>query len=345
MGFLDRVRDVAVRLEGRLREGGLPPRYPTVAVELAPDRITAVRVAADRKSREVRVQEVASCDLPAGAIEPSLVRPNVLQPEPVRSAISAVLSRMVSRDHRVSVLVPDHVARVALLGFASLPRTRRELADLVWFRMAKSLPFKQEEAAMDLVVLDRNPAGGSQAAEISLLAVFIHRAVLEQYEGLLTGLGYWPGLVGLSTFELYNLFRPRIAGQGGGDRDALLLNVTPHYLSLLIFSGAALIFYRCKPHPRGATEAESLASLGREIYTSLAFYQEKLLGRGLERVFLRVGGMPRDAVLKVVQTEAGCPVEPLDLLQVLGVAGNVSLGAEEAERIAPAAGAVAGRRS
>ncbi|MEK7730273.1 MAG: hypothetical protein AAB363_00285, partial [Planctomycetota bacterium] len=137
----------------RIGADPLPPRYPLVAVELAPDRVTAVRLAADRKSGRLRLEAVQTRPVPDGAIEVSLTKPNILDPKAVAAAVTEALHRLGPKDHRVSVLLPDDVARVALLGFATLPKTRRELADLVRFRMAKSLPFKPEEAVMDLMVL------------------------------------------------------------------------------------------------------------------------------------------------------------------------------------------------
>jgi hypothetical protein len=343
--LLDGVRSLAALFEGGAVDARLPPRFPDVAIEITPDRIVGVRVEADRKTKAVKVSAVESHEIPDGAIEPSLTRPNVLAPEPVLIALRAIFTRLAAGEARVSLLIPDHVARVAILTFATLPRSRRELAELVRFRMAKSLPFKPEEAVMDLQVLSGAQGAGAGPGGASVLAGFIHRAVVEQYEGLFTAAGYWPGLVGLSTFELYNLFRQRLEPPRGEEKDALLVNATPHYLSMLIFRGEELIFYRCKPNAADAEDEGGPAGLRREIYTSLAFYQEKLLGRGLGRAFVRAAGVARETVREAVIGETGCEVAALDLNEVLPLAPPLSLGTEDASRAAPAAGAVAGRRS
>jgi type IV pilus assembly protein PilM len=344
------LRDLVGRLEGAVFPATLPPRYPEVAVEIAPDRLTVVRVAPDKKSRSPVVRAVETRELPEGAIEASFARPNVLVAEPVMQALESALSGVGPPDHRVSLLIPDHVARVALLSFATLPRTRRELAELVRFRMAKSLPFKPEEAAMDLTLLHGAPtaavgAGGAPTAGITVLAAFVHRAVLEQYEALLAAAGYWPGLVGLSTIELYNLARPRLAAIRLPDKDTLLLNATPHYLALLIFRGGELLFYRCKAFPGIPGADEVLVAMRREIYTSLAFYQEKLLGRGVGRVLVRATGLPEAPVLEAAGSEAGCEVERLDPRSIVSAAAALALDDEAAARAAPALGAAVGRRA
>lgn len=340
MALVDRVKNLPAVLEG----GGFerwPPRYPSVAVEIAPDRITAVRVEADRRSKQVEVRGFEARDLPAGAIEPSLTRPNVLLAAPVERAVREVLAALAPGEHRVSVLIPDEVARVAILPFATLPRTRREIADLVRFRMAKALPFRPEEAVLDLLILAGGAGTPPGPAGAAVLAVFVHRAVVEQYESLFKACGYWPGLVGISTFELYNLFRPLLETHAVSDRDSILLNMTDHGLSILIFRDEEIIFYRCKPHAAGG---DGLVDMRREIYTSLAFYQEKLLGRGIGHAFVRSLGLPREQVREAVTAETGCAAEFLDLSRVLPVAGTVSLSGESASLAAPAAGAIAGRR-
>ncbi len=327
-------------------EEGLAPRYPDVAVEIGEDRIVGVRLETDRKSKQRRLKAVEVRDLPEGAIEASLTRPNVLAPEPVAQAIESILGRLAPGEHRVSVVLPDAVARVAILPFATLPRTRRELADLVRFRMAKSLPFKSDEAVMDLNVLSGAAAAGPGPAGAAVLAIFMHRAVVEQYEGLFTALGYAPGLVALSTFELYNLFRPHLRARRLPDRDGLLLNAAPRSLSLLILRDEELIFYRCKSQAQtGEGDVDPLTDLRREIYTSLAFYQEKLLGRGIGRCYLRVRGpVPVQVVADAVTAEIGCEAEVLDPLQIVPPAEGTAVSTLEAAGAAAAAGAVAGRR-
>ncbi len=308
------------------------------------DRVTAVRLAADRKSRVLKLAAVVSRPVPEGAIDVSLTKPNILDEKAVWSVVAETLHTLAPKDQRISVLLPDDVARVALLGFATLPKTRRELADLVRFRMAKSLPFKPEEAVLDLMLLAGRPAQPGAAAA-SVLASFVHRAVVEQYETLFSSCGYWPGLVSLSTFEMFNLFRPRFAAKRLPDKDSLILNVTRHYLSVLILRDRDIIFYRCKPHLSGGASADPMTDVRREIYTSLAFYQEKLLGRGIGRVFLRSAGLPVEPLREAVSAEAGGETEILDPLAHVALNGAPVLAAEEAAWAAPAIGAVAGRRA
>jgi len=340
MALKETIERVRVLFEGTSLDSPLPPSYPPAAIEIAPDRITGVRIARERRGGRMALKAAVTHPLPEGAIDLSLVRPNVNDPAAVGAALDQVLRAVAPGEHKVSLLLPDPVARVSLLNFQSLPSTRRELVEMVRFRMGKALPFKAEEAAMDLMPVASAKGAPSAGA---LLAIFMHRPILEQYEGLLTARGYWPGLVGLSTLELYNLFRGSIS-VGVADRDAMLLNLTRHALTLLIVSNGQIIFYRCKPHPGAAAES-SLEGVKREIYTSLAFYQEKLLGRGIGRVWLRAAGISETAAIEAAGTEAGCPVEVLRLGQAVQGGDAARLDDVAAADAAPAAGAAAGRRA
>jgi hypothetical protein len=333
---LERVRTM---FEGTSLDSRFPPRYPPAAVEFSPRGVTGVRVARERRGGRPAILAAAWREFPAGALVASLNRANIVDPAAVGAALEGVLAEVAPGEHRVSLLLPDNAARVALLNFTTLPATRRELAGMVRFRMAKSLPFKADDAVMDLMLL--NPTGAASVGAV--LALFMHRPILEQYESLLAERGYWPGFVGLATFELYNLFRGRL-DPGAADRDLLMLNMTRQYLTLVIVSGGTIIFYRCRPHA-GSGDDPGFAAVRREIYTSLAFYQEKLLGRGIGRVWLRATGVPVDEAAEAVREEAGCPVDVLRLAESLPAGEGVALDEEALARVAPAAGAIVGRRA
>src|SRR5206468_4389229 len=110
----------------------------------------------------------------------------------------------------------------------------------------------------------------------------------------------------------------------------------------VILRDTDVIFYRCKPHTQAAS-GDSQTDVRREIYTSLAFYQEKLLGRGIGRVFLRCAGMPPETIREAAGAETGGEVEILDPLDVVPINGARPRSPGLASVAAPALGAVAGR--
>jgi hypothetical protein len=340
------LADVGRRMTALFDGGGLerrPPRYPEVAVILASDQVIGVRFHQDRRSRRLVLQAFDSEPLPAGAIEPSLAKSNVLAAEPVVAALRTLLAKVAPGEHRVSAILPDDAVRVSILSFATIPRTRRELTQLVRFRMAKSLPFKVDDAVVDLMVVG-SQGGAPAPATVSVLAVFAQRAVIEQYEALFRACGCWPGLLSVATLEVHNLFRRRMEGVADPERDVVLLALTPAFTSILIFRGHDLLFYRCKPHLATGVE-EGLLETRREIYTSLAFYQEKLLGRGIGHAWVHSAGLPREAVRQAVAGEVNCALDFLDLSDVVACAEGVTMTADQAAMVAPAVGAVIGRRS
>ena len=345
MGLKETLERLRVLFDGTSLDSPLPPPFPPAAIEIGPERISGVRVVRDRRARRMVVKAAAWRDLPEGAVEASLTRLNVRDDAAVGTALDEVLKAVAPGEHKVSLLLPDAAARVSILTFPALPGTRRELEELVRFRMTKALPFKADEAAMDLLPLGAPVGAGATPGAGAVMAVFLHRPILEQYEALLTTRGYWPGLVGLSTLELFNLYRTLLGASTAQERDLMLLNLTHRDLSLLIASAGKVIFYRCKNLPVGEGGLPEIQAVRREIYTSLAFYQEKLLGRGLARVWLRTAGMDPQPVADAVREEAGTSVEVLSLSQVLHLGEATGLHESGAALLAPAAGAVAGRRA
>ena len=345
MGLKQQLERLRVLFEGTSLDSPLPPPFPPAAIEIGPERVSGVRVVRDRRSKRMVVKAAAWRDLPEGAVEATLVRPNVKDVAAVGAALDEVLKAVAPGEHKVSLLLPDASARVAILTFPSLPETRKELEEMVRFRMTKSLPFKAEDAAMDFVPLGAPAGAGAIPGAGAVMAVFLHRPILEQFEGLLTSRGYWPGLVGLSTLELFNLYRALLGPNASHERDLMLLNLTHRDLSLVIASAGKIIFYRCKSLPVGEGGLPEIQAVRREIYTSLAFYQEKLLGRGLGRAWLRTAGMDPQPVAAAVREEAGTAVEILSLSQVLHLGEAMGLEESGAALLAPAAGAVAGRRA
>ena len=75
-------------------------------MELAADRVTAVRLTADRKSGALKLAAVVSRPVPEGAIEVSLTKPNILDEKAVWSVVAETLHKLAPKDQRISVLLP-----------------------------------------------------------------------------------------------------------------------------------------------------------------------------------------------------------------------------------------------
>ncbi|HEV8376381.1 MAG TPA: hypothetical protein VGR38_09165 [Candidatus Polarisedimenticolia bacterium] len=323
----------------------LKPRHPAVAVTVLPGRVAAVRLGpplAGRKGKDRRpvVTAYQEALLPAGMVVPSLTRANFSEVAPVEEAIRTVLHGVAPREDRVCLVLPDSVARVSILRFNRMPATRREVVDLIRFRMQKVLPFRVEEAALDYQLLSQ-----PDTLEPEFLVTLAQRTVLFQYERLLTGTGRLPGLVDLESFNLVNLLARAHRGEPES-ADWALVNAASGYLTVLFFRQGSLCFYRSKAvadEERSAGD-RLVAALRRELASCAAFYREHLSGTMLAHAVLRASNGESRVLPGLVQEELGCPVQALDA----GLAVALPAGSDGAEPrwqgLAPALGAALGRR-
>jgi type IV pilus assembly protein PilM len=318
----------------------LEPRYPGVAFDLDPRSLAMVRVGRRKKDAYVASYDVE--EVPPDLVEMEFSRVRLTSPARFRAIVSRVIEKDPVRSNRASLVLPDSYARVALLPFEEMPRSRQDALDLVRWKTKKAVPFKVEEAAVDYQVL---PAAGPG---LTVLAVLTPRSVVEEFESAFASLGIHAGLVELSTFALINLYRPVLEKESAAGEEVLLANVCGTFFSFAIFRGGRMVFFRSKPFALMAGEdgaVGALRLLKREMQTSLVYYREKLEGKGIARAYLRVADLDPAAVSAVVAAEAGGQAGFVDPRRVVAVDGRFTgdHGERALQRIAPALGAIVGR--
>ncbi len=333
-GLRDLVRYVRhVELE---RVRGLRPAYPPVAVEVNPRELVLARLR--RRRGRIELEAHASEPVPEGALGLSMLRPNVKGAEAVVATLRRLYERTGTRPGRVSVVLPDNLAKLALVPLPERPASKRHLAALIRFRLRRAVPFRLDDAVLSYQLL---PGAGRS---VSVLAAVMLRSVLEQYERVFEAIGARPGLVDLCTPNLYNLCRPQLQAAVEGGADAALLNCAHHYFSLMILRGGELVFFRCKSLPAGnGDDAKLDGVLQRELNSSLSYYREKLGGQGLRAILLRSVGPPIEEVASLLHELGAGPVTVVDPTTKLALPEGVRLEREVGQRLAPAVACAAGR--
>jgi len=259
----------------------------------------------------------------------------------VEQALLEVLQEVAPKEDRICLVLPDSVARVSILRFNRMPSTRREILDLIRFRMQKVLPFRIEEAALDYQLLSE-----PGAEEPDFLVTLAQRTVLFQYERLLTGMDRLPGLVDLESFNLVNLLAKTANHGNPATGDWALVNAAPGYLTVLFFRGGSLSFYRSKSLAEEERSVERFhPALRRELASCVAFYREHLMGSTLERAVLRTSNGDSRFLPGLLQEELGCPVEALDPGKAVELPAGSDPSDPRWQGLAPAMSAALGRRA
>ncbi len=276
-----------------LRRWFVDPEPPLVAVEVRPRSLGVVRVVREREG--LALAAAASLDLAEGALKLSISEDNIANPAAFRATLRSACERAgVLAGARVTLVLPDPVARVTLLPASEVPaRSAAEAQELVRFRLRKALPFEVRDARVAL----RREAD-------TVLAVTSSRAALDPYEAACRECGLDPGRIELCGLVLMDAV---LASRPPDDR--LIVNWDHDYASLLLARGGAPALVRTLLGPA----AESAEALRREIEGTLVYYHERLGGQGLHGLSVRSAGSERAPLLLPEGVQL-----PADPIQVFG---------------------------
>lgn len=273
------------RLPGALRRAGrwaartlVEPALPLVAVEVRPRALAAVRLA--REGGGLSLGAAATVELPAGALDVSLARPNVADGEAFGAALGAVLERVGALSGGdVSLVLPDPSVRLALVPAAGLRGRRGEAEETIRFRLHKALPFDVRAARV---------AWSAGRGEQALVAVALE-AVVGGYEDALESLGLHPGLVEPASLAL---LAAADAGAAAGDR--LLVNWDDDYVSFVLTRAGQPLLLRTLPGGGGRDDVARHATSTRQ------FHRDRLGGGELSDVVVRSAAVPGDEAVDLL---------------------------------------------
>ncbi len=299
-----------------------PP--PDAAVELATDSV-AIATLGTRGS-DPAVDAFAQEPLPAAALTPTLLGPNVPNRAAVVAALKSVVSRLASRPKRVALVVPDSAARVSLVRFDHVPAKRDDLDQLIRWHLKKSAPFPVEDACVTYAPATTAPDGGRE-----FLVALARRDSVREYESVCEEAGLQAGIVDLSTFSVINGF---LAGGRIPSGDWLLVHMKADYASIAIMRGGDVIFFRTRPEG----EADAFADL---VHQTTMYYQDRLSGQGFGRVL--VGGTGRtgadvEVARRDLEERLGTAVEPIDPTRLALLPEGLGSSSDAAGRITPLVG-------
>ena len=302
---------------------------PTVAVELAADRVSAASI--ETRAGALVINVHASEPLPAGALVPSLTAPNIHNRQIVLSALERVLER-TGHPRRIGLVIPDLVAKVALVRFEQVPARAADLDQLVRWQVRKTAPFPIEEAQVTYV-------RGLKAIDGQEFIVSLaRRSIVEEYEQLCADAGAHAGVVDLATFNVINAALASMPAAAGGDNDWLLVNVAADYASIAIVRGSDLIFFRNR-----ATDGEG--TLADVVHQAAMYYEDRLQGGGFARAFL-MGASGANArqnadaeeLRRSLQERLQKPIETVDARRAASLTDRITASPALLDTLAPLVG-------
>jgi Tfp pilus assembly PilM family ATPase len=296
------------------------PPAPLAAVEVRARALGAVRLVAQGTGRALG--GAASVELPEGTLKLSISEPNIANPEAFRQGLRSVVEKAgILGAGRVALVLPDPVARVALLPAADVRGRGAEAEEMLRFRLRKAVPFEIRNARLasqSIHVPGREP---------QVLVAAILASVLEEYEGACRALGLEPGLVELAGLAILDSVE-----ESRRSADRLVVNWDDGYVSIILSQGGAPVLIRTLT----GADAGSPANVVREASQTALYYRERLGGAGFAEAIVRSTVIPVTEAALLLEEPLGLRPEALDPWGTL-VGGDRSA----AQILAGAAAAVA----
>ncbi len=175
----------------------IKPPAAGLGIEFRNEQLVLARFAEKRGRKELDL--CLKAPVPPDVLEFSMMEPNIKDPEGLSAFLKQLLEQAGVRRRRIAVTLPDTLARVSVTELPEAPRSKKEVTDLLRFRLKKSLPFGTEQARISFAsVPSKTP---------SYLNGVMHEDVVSQYEELLSGLGFHVGVVETSSLSLLNLWQ------------------------------------------------------------------------------------------------------------------------------------------
>lgn len=263
---------------------------PAVAIEIASNRISAVRV-----SRTGNVEQFATEPVAAGMIVPSAVNPNIVDSAGVQAAMSRACDRVRVAEEHAAVLLPDPVIRAFVQHFDEFPRAREEAVPLLQWKLKKSIPFEMADSILSYVP-QASPKGG-----FDVVTTIARLRIVREYEELVESVGLNAGVVSSSSLAALSLLE--------GQSPTLVARVSDQSLTTSIIRNGALCGYRCTDLPTDQAGL-SPSMLLDEIYPLAAYYHEAWQEK-IESVYIAGIGNRFEEFVSPIQNELHCKVEPL----------------------------------
>lgn len=245
-------------------------RYPSVVVEIAPPQVRLLYL--DRTDSPARVKAFDERMLPEGSVTDTFMDITIEHAGEVAESLERLFETTGAPREEVSLLLPDHVARILFIDADSLPRSEEDMRDFLHWKLQGKLPYHPRDARLT----HRRITSPKTDAPNRLMVAAMHKSQVRQWDEVASALGLHAGLVQTPSMALM---------QSSATKDAPWLHVyaAPNYYTLAAGSSQRLDLFRTK-EPVGK---DYMNGFEKQLRASILYYREKLHAPPLEgaRVF------------------------------------------------------------
>jgi hypothetical protein len=270
----------------RFRDWLQAPMDVQVVFEIAADYVAGLR------RQNGTVHAWALRELPAGAVRPAPLSDNIFDSPAIETALSQVAEAVTDKQTRCALLVPDLVARIAVIELEQVPGRPEEAEELLRWRLRKDVPFDVSQA-----VLSYHLQPGRTTAYEAVVVVAL-RSLIQQYEECVQRAGLSAGRVNLSTLATVHCL------DSPSSTPSLLVKRDKVSLSLAIAHSGALRLFRSLPLPVGSVGAGE-GTLFEKIYPAAVYFHDQW-GQPIGEIVISGLQQLQPALVGRLEKEAEC---------------------------------------
>ena len=293
-----------------------PP--PSVGVEIASDRVTAVSLAKQAGGWVIHAH--ATERLAPGVVTPALNAVNVHDRRALAAALRSAFDKVGGRPRRIAIVIPDSAAKISLLRFGEGPgRGPRQL--IRWQVQGGAVQARRRTRAIP----------GRPREHLVTLA---RRDVVEAY------MRRAPTRAPTPASSIW----PRESDHRGAslprqhDRWCCLMfvHVAPDYATLTIVRDGQLILFR-------SMQLDAEGVLADAVHQTAMYHEDRLGGATFARVVLSgasAHGANGERLRRGLEERMGVRVESLDFRGTAAMRDRISAAPDVLDTLAPAVGVV-----
>ena len=283
----------------------LKPRFPACAVGIDSNHASVVQL--ERSRGGFQIKRAAEISLPAGLVRASFEESNIEDPSELARALSDLLAGAgLLRQRKWSVTLPETSIRAAVLALEGAPASRRELEEVLEWKIERSFG-----ASLSELRVSREQLAPDEKRQARYLITAVRLSVLAEYEAVFASLGWQAGLI-----------LPRHAGEeqwlrNGQPGDGLLL--TAHSQGF-----TAVLMRNNRPITLRAVFCEG-DECDDELHRVLLFYRERSGSNGqgrqghqtaVDRLLIVGDWLDKQRVVAIAQETLGVRLKPLKAADV-----------------------------
>jgi len=212
-----------------------------LGLDIHPTEISAVALRRQAKGSLLLGTQVHP--LPPSVFKPSLREPNILDVKRFQEQVKRALVPLAGREDRIALSLPESSGQLILTEVETALGSKDEGREILRWQLKSHFPIDPKDVQLDYQIIEKTEGG-----RFRLAVAFIAKAVLHQFEEILSSVGFNPAMVDFHSLSLYNYYRPRI-DLGG---DFFLIGIEESSLSIQFFQGHNLGFHRSRevePNP------------------------------------------------------------------------------------------------